>query len=300
MIAADLASNDAPELPSSPLDSELRRVRRARAFPDMGKSQHLAAVVQGDMSAMDGGLSQEALDALCVVDEMSNPGSPSSEAVVPHGVAGVQNGDELLLRKRRMRAFLGAEAADAFATQLMAKVGLDGEQNAAASTSSTRTTSSKGFSQRELDAVSTADEGHSRKDSGLSQSELDAMSIHWDAGSPQGGDVNEACMEPSSPGLEDVLLRIRRTRAFQGEDAAMALIVQARATAELADDEVSLMPAMLSLERKGQTQDELDKLCIESPDGFGASPSRCVDQIATPTRKRRSHIGGLSPEVGGA
>lgn len=304
---------------SSPLDSALLSRRRARAYRAAASTQDAQEEKQavsmevrmrrqgeqpaeGDCGCViaSGGLSQAELDGLGVeesseavyevkavglsqdiLDSLAVVG-PDCDEVQQDGNREISQ-EDLLLRVRLMRAFLGSNAAREFSKQALAKVGAalevfdaQGEDQMTGNTSSTRS-SPRAYSQEALDALSIRCEEN------------------------QG--------DQSSDDEEDRLLYIRRTRAFVGSAEADALSEKFWSEAALEGNTSASSRSKVS----AKTQPELDRLCLETPmedcdeDCDPLTPqSQCrspLEQVATPHRKGRSlarHVSGFSPEHGGA
>merc|ERR1719277_13078 len=292
---------------SSPLDSALLSRRRARAIRASASThdaqEGMEAVsmeaqkrrlgeqlAEGDCGCVTEcrGLSQAELDALCVeegsaseiVHEVKAVGlsqdildslavaGPDCDEVEQDGSMEISQ-EDLLLRVRRMRAFLGSNAATEFSMQALAKVGAalgafdaQGEDQMTGNTSSTRS-SPRAYSQEALDALSI-----------------------W---------CEENQGDHSSDDEEDRLLCIRRTRAFVGSAEADALSQRFWSEAGL---EGSTSTASSQSKVSAKSQPELDRLRLEAPmedcdeDCDLLTPqSQCrspLEQVATPHRKGRS------------
>mmetsp|Transcript_65500 Transcript_65500/g.140128 ORF Transcript_65500/g.140128 Transcript_65500/m.140128 type:complete len:325 (-) Transcript_65500:58-1032(-) len=306
---ADSASS--PSGCSSPLDSALLKRRRARAFRASASTQDAQEekeartrrlgelLAEGDCGsvASAGGLSQAELDALSVeepseaiyevkavglsqdvLDSLAVAG-PDCDEVEQEGAEDAAreiSQEDLLLRVRRMRAFLGSNAAMEFSKQALAKVGAalgafdaQGEDQMTGNTSSTRS-SPRAYSQEALDALSVRFQD------------------------------NEGAGDQSSDD-EDRLLYIRRTRAFVG--SAEADVLSEKFWSEAANASASSW-SEVSVKR----QPQLDRLFLEAPmeDCDEDCDEQCrspLEQVATPQRKGRPlgrHMTGFSPEHGGA
>jgi len=263
---------------SSPADHALRKVRRARAAPDLirrfslpEEGEPIASVESIELIMKTGGLSQASLDALCVeegseevvasvlekaprcsTDEdlgsTASTGLSQQELDALSSEEGESSPDEInapedmLYIAKRLRTFAGAVEVEAFAAKCSSEATL------------LRIRRHRAFSE---DQVSSSMAGRQDTD-GFNQAELDAEC--------QGGSGSE-----SGSSDEAALLRIRRHRAFSGAAVAERFA---------ADVKEKCMEKPNS--RFDRAQLELDRLCIDE-DACGQDAEIALSVASSPS-----------------
>jgi len=173
-------------------EERLVRVRRCRAFNGHQAATELAeAEVENHWQCADTleGISQASLDAMCVLEDSISPTAASPDSV--------------LHRMRRIRAYLGADQAQAFSAS----------------------------EQHRFDLVPVSEPA------GISQASLDEFCGNVSRGQQEDATINEDD-KTSMHSSESLLLRSRRIRAFLGhEEAAQFAASMRRSTSEASDDD---------------------------------------------------------------
>lgn len=272
--------------PGSPLDSALLLVRRAHAFVGNANAAGLAEKVQ---TSQFPGLSQDILDTLSVESSCCHLATDECE------------GDNALLRVKRMRAFMGSSRAAAMAAAIKAKVAQD---EATISTCSVR--SSPRSSQPSPSGGCLSRCGAGGAPSSLLGGVLPCVDEGRQSRSVGGGSTvsheaeqrrRVADVSSAVPPVdqEDLLYHLRRVRFFMGAEQAEALAAAAMAEASGAlEDGVHAGMSEACSKLRGKTQRELDRLCVEPPADDcsslscgGGSGVIQVEKMATPQRKWR-------------
>lgn len=204
-------------------------------------------LVSPSCEANANGLSQEVLDTLAVVEEPNG----AEKGCDRFGMHREMSVDSLLYHVRRARAFAGsAESASMIASMMTEPNHSWGEVEDALPQGG-------GMSQLVLDSLCVSENS-------LSQAALDSLAVAE-------LDLQDTDVGRSDCESESHILRIKRSRAFRGEDVFKAMNAQQMEAAQQAE----LVAGSC-----------IDKACNDFP-GVSPLPEASVCLVATPQRRRR-------------
>jgi len=261
--------------PASPMDSELRRIRRERAFAG---TMHATQLTQRIRAGQPQGVPQETLDVLSIGDAGHEHVTDTSEY-----------NEDALIRVRRARAFIGSSEAAIIVAELRSKaardaIGLSGSSHTSACSSN------RASGRSSLASVPCNLRGEDPLKDAEKSEEPTSIAIALE-------DTNRGvgCDHVRPGEHDDVLYRLRRVRFFLGAERALALAAAATAADAAADKAVvENISSGKCTSTCGKSQWELDGLCVEAPPeevcsvfcGSGSTAIQ-VELMATPQRKRR-------------